>query len=68
MLSQATSIASPKVALFGVTYRGNVDDARETPALPIALRLLEAPVDEKRLFLLARAPSQELRMTRRRDF
>ena len=45
MLSQATSIASPKVALFGVTYRGNVDDARETPALPIALRLLEAGIE-----------------------
>jgi UDP-N-acetyl-D-mannosaminuronic acid dehydrogenase len=28
-----SSIESPKITVFGVAYKGNVDDARETPAL-----------------------------------
>ncbi len=33
-------VDNPKVAVFGVTYKGNIDDMRESPALEI-IRLLE---------------------------
>lgn len=33
-------IESPKVTIFGVAYKGNVDDARETPALKL-IKLIE---------------------------
>jgi len=32
-------ITDPKVALFGVSYKGNVDDTRESPALEIIKKL-----------------------------
>lgn len=35
---------SPKVAILGVAYKGNVDDVRESPAIPILERLDEAGV------------------------
>ena len=34
-------IANPKIAAFGVTYKGNVDDRRESPALEIIEMLQE---------------------------
>ena len=33
-------IANPKVAAFGVTYKGNVDDMRESPAMEVIEKLL----------------------------
>jgi len=35
-------IINPKVAAFGVTYKGNVDDMRESPAMDIIHLLMEA--------------------------
>ena len=35
-------IANPKIAAFGVTYKGNVDDMRESPAMDIIHLLKEA--------------------------
>jgi len=37
-------INDPKVALFGVSYKGNVDDTRESPALEI-IKILKNKVD-----------------------
>lgn len=34
-------IENPKIAIFGVTYKGNVDDVRESPAMEIASILEE---------------------------
>ena len=34
-------IENPKIAAFGVTYKGNVDDVRESPSLEIVEMLLE---------------------------
>ncbi|HZG71141.1 MAG TPA: nucleotide sugar dehydrogenase [Chondromyces sp.] len=33
-------LENPKVAVFGLTYKGNIDDVRESPALDIAHMLL----------------------------
>ncbi len=33
-------ISKPKIAVFGLTYKGNIDDVRESPALDIAKDLL----------------------------
>jgi len=35
---------SPRVAVLGVAYKGNVDDVRETPATPVLRALEEAGV------------------------
>jgi nucleotide sugar dehydrogenase len=34
-------IINPKIAIFGMTYKGNVDDVRESPAIEIVERLKE---------------------------
>ena len=39
------SIEDAKVAVFGVTYKGNVDDMRESPAVEIAELLLDRGVN-----------------------
>ncbi|GAA0315591.1 nucleotide sugar dehydrogenase [Bacillus carboniphilus] len=36
-------IENPKIALFGLTYKGNIDDVRESPALDIAESLVKHP-------------------------
>lgn len=36
---QLVGVVRPKVTLLGVTYKANVDDTRESPALPIIERL-----------------------------
>ncbi|RDI40159.1 nucleotide sugar dehydrogenase [Falsibacillus pallidus] len=33
-------LGNPKVAVFGLTYKGNIDDVRESPALDIAKELV----------------------------
>lgn len=43
-LAMLEGVASPKVALLGVAYKGDVDDARESPAEGIVHGLLEAGV------------------------
>lgn len=35
-------IANPKIAILGVAYKGNVDDTRESPAIPVIEKLGEA--------------------------
>lgn len=37
-------VAAPRVAVLGVSYKGNIDDARATPALPIIQGLEEAGI------------------------
>ena len=45
-LLREAHVGSPaRVALFGVTYRGTVDDVQESPALPVLLGLREAGVE-----------------------
>lgn len=40
-VKQLTSrIANPKIAILGLTYKGNVDDTRESPALTIVHKLM----------------------------
>ncbi|MFC1725342.1 nucleotide sugar dehydrogenase [candidate division KSB1 bacterium] len=38
-------IAEPKIAILGVSYKGNVDDTRESPALKICEKFREANID-----------------------
>ncbi|MET3696762.1 UDP-N-acetyl-D-mannosaminuronic acid dehydrogenase [Bacillus oleivorans] len=38
-----SELKNPKIALFGLTYKGNIDDVRESPALDIAESLLKHP-------------------------
>jgi UDP-N-acetyl-D-mannosaminuronic acid dehydrogenase len=40
-MAELEGIKEPKVSVWGVAYKGNVDDARETPALRV-LQALEA--------------------------
>ena len=35
-----SELARPKIAVFGLTYKGNIDDVRESPAMDIAQELL----------------------------
>lgn len=35
-----SELARPKIAVFGLTYKGNIDDVRESPAMDIAKDLL----------------------------
>jgi len=44
-LALVEKIANPKVAVLGFAFKGNVDDCRETPALPIVQALREAAVE-----------------------
>jgi UDP-N-acetyl-D-mannosaminuronic acid dehydrogenase len=37
------NIATPKIAVFGLTYKGNIDDVRESPAIEIYERLAHNP-------------------------
>jgi UDP-N-acetyl-D-mannosaminuronic acid dehydrogenase len=37
------NIANPKIAVFGLTYKGNIDDVRESPAIEIYERLAHNP-------------------------
>ncbi|MCF8011392.1 MAG: nucleotide sugar dehydrogenase [Clostridiales bacterium] len=39
------NIPAPKIAVLGVSYKGNIDDVRLTPALPIIQNLKEAGID-----------------------
>jgi len=39
------NIKNPKVAVFGVTYKGNVDDMRESPAVEVVHHLLDSGID-----------------------
>jgi len=39
------SVANPKIAAFGVTYKGNVDDMRESPAMDVIHLLMEAGIE-----------------------
>ncbi|UCC68378.1 MAG: nucleotide sugar dehydrogenase [Armatimonadota bacterium] len=39
-LAELADVKEPKVSIWGVSYKGNVDDARETPALGV-LEILE---------------------------
>lgn len=45
VLSLVADVASPKVALLGLAYKGNVDDIRESPALVVLALLGEAGVE-----------------------
>lgn len=36
-----SNIENPKIAIFGMTYKGNVDDVRESPAIEVVERLKE---------------------------
>ncbi|MBN2565113.1 MAG: nucleotide sugar dehydrogenase [Candidatus Eisenbacteria bacterium] len=50
VISELRGIHEPKISLWGVAYKGNVDDARETPALTVIRALEErgarvSPVD-----------------------
>lgn len=38
-----TQIEKPKIAVFGLTYKGNIDDVRESPALEIYEKLAKNP-------------------------
>jgi len=38
-LKKAKNVKIPKISIFGVSYKGNVSDTRETPALPIIRNL-----------------------------
>ncbi|WP_243299402.1 nucleotide sugar dehydrogenase [Bacillus litorisediminis] len=38
-----SELSNPKIALFGLTYKGNIDDVRESPALDIAESLHKHP-------------------------
>jgi UDP-N-acetyl-D-mannosaminuronic acid dehydrogenase len=40
-LAELRDVEEPKVSVWGVSYKGNVDDARETPALRV-IEILEA--------------------------
>ena len=40
-MAELADVAEPKISVWGVSYKGNVDDARETPAA-IVLQILEA--------------------------
>jgi len=40
-LMEVRGVRDPKISVWGVAYKANVDDARETPALPV-IRALEA--------------------------
>lgn len=40
----------PKIAVFGLTYKGNIDDVRESPAMEIAHELLQNPNYDVRVF------------------
>jgi UDP-N-acetyl-D-mannosaminuronic acid dehydrogenase len=37
------NISNPKIAVFGLTYKGNIDDVRESPAIEIYERLAHNP-------------------------
>lgn len=45
VLEQIRGIARPKVTVLGVTYKGNVDDTRESPALELLAELKAAGVE-----------------------
>jgi UDP-N-acetyl-D-mannosaminuronic acid dehydrogenase len=38
-MAELAGIAQPKVSVWGVAYKGNIDDARETPALQVIAQL-----------------------------
>lgn len=41
---------NPKIAVFGLTYKGNIDDVRESPALEIAKELLQNERYDTRIY------------------
>jgi UDP-N-acetyl-D-mannosaminuronic acid dehydrogenase len=43
IVQRASRFRSPNVALLGLTYKPDVDDLRQSPALEIALKLAETP-------------------------
>lgn len=44
IIKMLEGIESPRVAVLGVSYKGNIDDARSTPAIPILRGLEKAKI------------------------
>lgn len=44
-IAKENQVASPKVALLGLSYKGNVDDMRESPSLTVMDNLKQAGLD-----------------------
>ncbi|OLN24132.1 UDP-N-acetyl-D-mannosamine dehydrogenase [Domibacillus antri] len=43
IVRMTSDIERPAVALFGLTYKGNIDDVRESPAIEIVEKMIENP-------------------------
>ncbi|OES44926.1 nucleotide sugar dehydrogenase [Domibacillus iocasae] len=43
IIRMTSDIERPSVALFGLTYKGNIDDVRESPAIEIVEKMIENP-------------------------
>jgi UDP-N-acetyl-D-mannosaminuronic acid dehydrogenase len=43
-------LKNPKIAVFGLTYKGNIDDVRESPAIEITEMLLANPRYDVRIY------------------
>src|SRR5690606_35416632 len=44
-VEKLTESKNSKVAVFGLTYKGNIDDVRESPAMEIVEKLLDQGYD-----------------------
>lgn len=49
VFKMTANLSSPKIAAFGLTYKGNIDDIRESPALEIVEKLYNDPRFEVRI-------------------
>ncbi|KAB7707433.1 nucleotide sugar dehydrogenase [Bacillus aerolatus] len=43
IIKLTAELKEPKIALFGLTYKGNIDDVRESPAIDIVEKVLANP-------------------------
>ncbi|OCA88874.1 nucleotide sugar dehydrogenase [Pseudobacillus wudalianchiensis] len=43
IIKLTSELKEPKIALFGLTYKGNIDDVRESPAIEIVEKVLANP-------------------------
>ncbi|MED0665961.1 nucleotide sugar dehydrogenase [Bacillus badius] len=43
IIKLTAELKEPKIALFGLTYKGNIDDVRESPAIEIVEKVLANP-------------------------